>query len=138
MYAKLKEYYPDVQLHTNMPSEMPYATEQPSNSLPKFAGSGWLGCGKKQMFVERFEKSVFKHHLVTFEEAKEAMLDYYIKYGVVLGSSSSANYKTAKKIASEMGPNQLILTVFPSIGLPEDVKEIEEKSKLKQDINNQI
>jgi cysteine synthase A len=130
VFDKLKEHYPNVQLHTNMPAEMPYATDEPSNSLPKFSGSGGLGCGMKQKFVEQFEDNVSEHHLVSFDEAKEAMFDYYKQYGEVIGSSAAANYKVAMNIASRMNPEEIVLTVFPSSGLSEEVKEMKEKALL--------
>lgn len=127
IYNGIKQKFPKVKLHTNMPAEMPYGTNEPSNSLPKFSGSGGLGCGRKQMFIERLENEIVAHHVVSYEEAKESMLEFYLKSKMVIGSSAAANLRVAYKIAENLGSGSVVLTVFPSLALPEEKDEILKK-----------
>jgi len=124
VYNGIKVKFPSIQLHTNMPLEMPYGTNEAPNSLPKFAGSGGLGCGRKQLFVEQIERNIFMNHCVPFDEAKLCMIDFYRKNKIFIGSSSAANLLTSLKIAKELGKGKTILTVFPCNGLVEDKNEI--------------
>ncbi|AXG70223.1 cysteine synthase [Kordia sp. SMS9] len=124
VYDSLKRKYPQLQLYTNMPKEMPYAHDGPSNALPKFSGSGGLGCGKKQKFVEEREHEVVEHYLTSFEESQEEMIDFYAKTGTFIGSSSAANLFVAKKIAKKLGKDATVLTVFQSGALKEEKKKI--------------
>lgn len=128
VYNGLKNKFPQVELHTNMPSEMPYGTKEPPNSLPKFAGSGGLGYGRKQMFVERIESEIVQQHHVSIEDAKKMMLKVYLKTDLIIGSSSAANLVVAYQIAAKLGRGKTVLTVFPSKALPEEKEEILQKS----------
>jgi len=124
VYDMLKKRYPHLELHTNMPAEMPYGSMEPSNSKPKFSGSGGLGCGRKQIFVERREREIVQHHLVSFEDAEEEMKNFYSKYGIFIGSSAAANLICAKEIAKKLGKGSTVLTVFQSLALPEEKAKI--------------
>ena len=120
VYDSLKRKYPKLELHTNMPKEMPYGSDEPSNSLPKFSGSGGLGLGKKQKFVEEREAEIVDHHLISFEEAQAEMKDFYQKKRIFIGSSAAANLLCAKKIAKKLGKDTTVLTVFQSLALKEE------------------
>ncbi|MEO1517501.1 MAG: pyridoxal-phosphate dependent enzyme [Bacteroidota bacterium] len=128
VYNGLKAHHPNLRLYTNMPAEMPYGSDGPSNSLPKFSGSGGLGCGRKQKFVERVEEEIVAHHLVSFQESKQAMLDFYRSSGLMIGSSAAANLLVAYRIAEELGEDATVMTVFPSAALPEEQQEILNKA----------
>jgi len=124
VYDSLKRKYPHLQLYTNMPKEMPYASDGPSNSLPKFSGSGGLGCGRKQIFVEERENEIVEHHLISFDESQEEMKDFYKNEGIFIGSSAAANLLCAKRIAKKLGKDSTVLTVFQSLALKEEKKKI--------------
>ncbi|MEO1627469.1 MAG: cysteine synthase family protein, partial [Bacteroidota bacterium] len=89
---------------------------------------GGLGCGRKQKFVERVEEEIVAHHLVSFQESKQAMLDFYRSSGLMIGSSAAANLLVAYRIAEELGEDATVMTVFPSAALPEEQQEILNKA----------
>lgn len=115
IYQGLKEKYPDIQLYATSPFEMPYATKMAPNEKKKFAGSGGLGYGLRQYFVNPYEDDIRGFYNISLDECYDAALDYYNKTGVLLGSSSSANLIAAKKIAEKFSADSAVLTVFPSL-----------------------
>ena len=56
VYNGLKKSFPSVQMYCISPKEMPYGTSEPPNSKPKLFGTGGVGYGIKQKFVEAMEE----------------------------------------------------------------------------------
>ncbi|WP_018132425.1 PLP-dependent cysteine synthase family protein [Effusibacillus pohliae] len=124
VYETLSSKYPNIQLHAVTPAELPYGSDQPPNGLRKFAGSGGLGCGRKQYFVERNEGEVTRHWTYRFEETLEEAKRFYVETGVQIGTSAAANLLAARSIAAELGTNSTVVTIFPDAGAPEEWSEI--------------
>jgi cysteine synthase A len=102
------------QLFLTCPAELPYGSTEPPNGQPKFAGSGGLGFGIKQRFVEVIEDYIGLHFNITFEEANNTALKFFQDYDIPIGSSAGANYFAAEKIASSIDAGTIV-TVFPSL-----------------------
>jgi cysteine synthase A len=50
------------------------------------------------------------------EEAYESMRQLISKEGLLVGISSGANYAAAAKVAQRLGPDKVVVTVFPDTG----------------------
>ncbi|AYB37824.1 pyridoxal-phosphate dependent enzyme [Brevibacillus laterosporus] len=122
-YETIKQTHPDVELHLVTPAELPYGSEQPPNDLKKYAGSGGLGLGKKQTFVASQEMCITKQWSCTFQETLVEMKNFYDQTGIRIGTSAAANVIIAKKVASKLGPESTIVTVFPDKGSAEEWEE---------------
>lgn len=116
VYEALRSAFPEVSLFATSPIELPYGSEAPPNGLSKFAGSGGLGCGRKQKFVEMKEKEIRKHYLYPYSQCVEASDAFFALTGISIGTSAAANWLAAKEIAQDLGHEKLVLTVFPSRG----------------------
>jgi cysteine synthase len=103
------------------PAELPYASLQPSNGLPKYAGSGGMGCGIRQPFV-RADDEFVEHRSLSFDDAMRGMAEFRALTGLKIGSSASANWQIARHVARELSPQQTVVTVFPDAGTPEEWK----------------
>lgn len=101
------------------PSELPYGSEQPPNGLPKFAGSGGMGNGIRQPFVDS-DTGKIEHRTVSFELSIRAMFDCLEQTGIRVGSSAGANWLIAKEVASKLPRDAAVVTVFPDAGTPEE------------------
>jgi len=106
------------------PAELPYGSLEPPNGLPKYAGSGGFGYGKKQFFVEPHEPLITGHRHVTYGEAMAGMAELHAATGMRVGSSAAANWLSARAIAREMAPNETVVTVFPCAGSPEEWRQL--------------
>ncbi|OGT30999.1 MAG: hypothetical protein A3E87_06190 [Gammaproteobacteria bacterium RIFCSPHIGHO2_12_FULL_35_23] len=115
IYEGLKHYYPNIMLYATSPEEMPYGTKQAPHARQKFAGSGGLGYGLRQYFVNPYEHEIKSFFNISLGECYKAALNFYHKTGVLIGSSSAANWIASKKIAQEYGPDLAVLTIFPSL-----------------------
>lgn len=120
VYRALALAYPDVALFATTPAELPYGSAEPANGSPKFAGSGGFGLGRKQPFVEPNDHLVRSHVEVSYPEALRAMRLAHEEFGFWIGSSSAANLLTARKLARDLGPQSVIVTVFPCEGTAEE------------------
>ncbi len=127
VYHRLSEHFPDLKMYSTTPAEMPYGTPNPPNSLPKFSGSGGLGYSKKQPFVEPIDSQVTEHFTVPYEECIQIMAKFRRDTGKQIGSSSAANLKTAMNLAKEIGPEGVVVTVFPCAGNPEEWQRIDKE-----------
>ncbi len=114
VYAALAERWPRLRLFANSPAELPYGTAWPPNGLPKFLGSGGLGCGRRQLFVAPKEASIIDYFDCTYDESLRAMRDFFGQTGIKIGSSAAANWRAAGKLAAILGPGATVITVFPS------------------------
>ncbi len=112
VYQALAPRYPGLELYGVTPAELPYGSPLPPNGLPKYAGSGGLGSGRRQAFVEAVEAQVSAQLTVTFDEAIRAMARFHQETGRRIGSSAAAN--------------QLVLTVFPSLPTPAEWARVEQ------------
>lgn len=114
VYKALLTKYPSVKMVAVSPKELPYGSNAPPNGLPKFAGSGGLGCGRKQPFVEPYDHLLDEHFHISLEEAQSECRRFFDSMGFSIGTSSGANLLAAKQIAKSLGPGKNVVTVFPS------------------------
>ncbi|RED44201.1 pyridoxal-phosphate dependent enzyme [Aestuariispira insulae] len=105
---------PALQTFATTPAELPYGTEAPANGLPKFDGSGGLGCGRKQPFVAPEESRITGHVTLGFEETMAAMRLFRELTGEWIGSSAAANWLAASRMASDQDADRVTVMVFPS------------------------
>ena len=115
VHAALTETYGrGVDLHAVTPAELPYGSMEPPNAAKKYAGSGGLGCGRKQLFVARDEHQLTSEWTVSWDEAMAEVGRFYVETGLAIGSSSAANLIIARQVAERLGPSEIVVTVFPS------------------------
>ena len=126
VYNGLKKSFPSVQMYCISPKEMPYGTSKSPSSKPKLFGSGGVGYGIKQKFVEEMEEHVVQHLYYSLEEAYQGMADYYRETGTFIGSSSAANLLAAKSIARDLGQDKVVVTVFPSLALQKEITALKD------------
>lgn len=103
------------------PDELPYGSTQPPNGLPKYAGSGGMGCGIRQPFVQ-VNDEIVEHRTVSFPESLKGMAEFLELTGIKIGSSAAANWLVARSIASGLPARATVVTVFPDAGTPEEWK----------------
>ncbi|MFD8316113.1 pyridoxal-phosphate dependent enzyme [Kitasatospora purpeofusca] len=115
----LRREFPDLVVLGNTPGEMPYGTEGPPNGLTKFAGSGGLGHGVRQPFVAGLAADA-DHRSVEYGAALDAMVRFEARTGLRIGTSAAANWQVAWETAAALGPDDLVVTVFPDAGAAEE------------------
>ncbi len=120
VYDAMIQVYPDVALHMVMPTEMPYGTPVPANPKKRFAGSGGLGMGIKQHFIEAREPHITREWNFSYEETLRAMRIFFEETGIQIGTSAAANLLAAQKAAIQLGPQANVVTIFPDQGWPEE------------------
>jgi cysteine synthase A len=120
VYRALAKVYPEVALYATTPAELPYGSPEPANGKPKFAGSGGLGNGIRQPFVQPYDAHVRRHIPYSYPQALGLMRDFHAETGMWIGSSAAANLHAARSLAAELGPDSVIVTLFPSAGTPEE------------------
>ncbi|MEZ4360045.1 MAG: pyridoxal-phosphate dependent enzyme [Kofleriaceae bacterium] len=120
VHRALAAVFPKIALYATTPAELPYGSTAPANGLPKFAGSGGFGLGRKQPFVQPVDDLVRAHIEVSYPEALLAMRRAHEELGFWIGSSSAANLRSARALARELGPESVVVTVFPCAGTPEE------------------
>jgi cysteine synthase A len=113
--------HPELRVIGVTPAELPYGSELPPNGLPKYAGSGGMGCGIRQPFVRRHDDSI-EHRSVSFPESLRGMVEFLDLTGMRIGSSAAANWLAAREIAAELAEEEVVVTVFPDAGTPEEWK----------------
>jgi cysteine synthase A len=123
---RLRERYPALCAYGVTPAEMPYATPQPPNTLPKFAGSGGLGCGRKQPFVMEVEAQLQGHFHVSYPDALRTMIGFRRETGLMLGSSAAACLGVARELAARLGRDGVVATLFASAGAREEWAKAEQ------------
>lgn len=124
VYAALVESFPQVQLHLVIPAELPYGSPNPPNGLRKYNGSGGLGNGRKQPFVQREEERLSRQWPISFPETLREMKRQYEETGIRIGTSAAANLLVARQVADELGPNATVVTIFPDAGTPEEWEDV--------------
>lgn len=114
VFERLRLKFPEVQLVAVSPSELPYGSTEPPNGKPKFAGSGGLGCGRKQPFVESIDHLISRHMKFTFEETNIEVKRFFDDTGIKIGTSAAANLLAARETAHQLGSGKTVVTLFPS------------------------
>lgn len=97
VYNHLSLFNPNLKLIAVSPKELPYGSLNPPNGLPKFAGSGGLGCGRKQSFVESLESKISAHYTFNLQETIEAGIHFYKSTGIQIGTSAAARLRRIKR-----------------------------------------
>jgi cysteine synthase len=120
----LRPHFPNVRAIGVTPAEAPYGTEEPPNAERKFGGAAGLGYGIRQPFVQAYDSEIAAHYQVSFRKAMDAMAEFYDLTGIRIGGSSGANWLVARRIAAELPPNAVVLTLFACAGTPEQWKEL--------------
>ncbi|SDU44214.1 PLP-dependent cysteine synthase family protein [Stappia sp. ES.058] len=134
VHSALRRIYPQVRMVAVTPAELPYASEAPPNGLPKYAGSGGLGSGRKQPFVADHESRLARKLTVRFPDSLAGIRLLNAQCGLRIGSSAGANWLAARKLARELGPDTVVATVFPSAATPSEWRAANALDK--QDIAN--
>lgn len=132
VYDALEEQNNNLELHAVTPAELHYGSTKPPNGLRKYAGSGGLGNGVKQKFVERQEICIKKHWHVSFQETLTEMKKFKKETGIKIGTSAAANLKIAREVAQSLGPDATVVTVFPDAGSFEEWEAADNANKYKQ------
>jgi cysteine synthase A len=118
--AALKTRHAAVRGVAVTPSELPYGSAVAPNGKPKYAGSGGLGDGIRQPFVREVEADIAEYHTVSRDDALAGMAEYLDRTGIRIGSSAAANWRVALDVAARIGPDGLVVTVFPDAGSPSE------------------
>lgn len=120
VYRALSKVYPEVAMYATTPAELPYGSPEPANGKPKFAGSGGLGNGIRQPFVQPYDALVRRHIPYPYPDTLGLMRQFHAETGMWIGSSAAANLHAARGLAAELGPDSVVVTLFPSAGTPEE------------------
>ncbi|MYT14315.1 cysteine synthase A [Streptomyces sp. SceaMP-e96] len=120
----LRSIAPDLSVIGVTPAELPYGTTEPPNARPKFAGAGGLSHGMRQPFVEKLLPE-FESAQVSHPEALRAMYDFWKETGTRIGSSAGASWLIACEKAKNLGPDDIVVTVFADSGSKEDWEKLE-------------
>lgn len=114
VHDALRQRFPEVRMVAVTPAELPYGSPRPPNGLPKYAGSGGLGSGRKQPFVKPREARIWRRLVVSHPHSIAGISRLHEESGLRVGSSAAANWLAAMRVAREIGPNGVVATVFPS------------------------
>ncbi|GGJ25246.1 pyridoxal-phosphate dependent enzyme [Paenibacillus hunanensis] len=120
VYDSLKLKYPSINMCIVSPAELEYGSLEKPNSLRKYAGSGGLGEGRKQRFVEEREMYIQSHYKYSFDDTLREMKRFYDNTGIKIGTSAAANLLASKEIIKEQNRNFSVVTVFPDQGSDEE------------------
>lgn len=120
----LRNVDPSVQVVGVTPAEMPYGTPLRPDPRPRYAGSGGLGDGVRQPFVEADTTLVAGHEHVAYPDALAAMATLLRETGLRVGSSAAANWLAARRVARTLGEGRTVATVLPCAGTPEEWKKV--------------
>ena len=121
----LMDAMPGIALFGVTPAELSYGSDDPPNGTPKFAGSGGLGWGRKQTFVEQLEGKLVAHRSISYAAARAEMYRFLCETGLRIGSSAAANLLVAKDVAAQLGSGRIVATIFPSSGSTEEWELVE-------------
>ncbi|WP_169814771.1 pyridoxal-phosphate dependent enzyme [Nocardia crassostreae] len=127
VYRALRDRAPELIVAGVTPSEMPYGTDRAPHSEPRFAGAGGFGNGLRQPFVET-QLPDAGHYYVTYAEALQGMLEYRRQTGTSIGASAAAAWLSAKKVAAQLDPDQIVVTLFADAGPEEDWQRAEQSA----------
>jgi len=114
-----------VKVYGVTPAEMPFGTMDPgTHGKRTLAGSGGLGLGRKQPFVEANEALIDGHFTCSYASALREVNRFARLTGMRIGSSAAANWLAARTVARRLGPGATVVTVFPSLITPEEWENI--------------
>jgi cysteine synthase A len=122
----LRSAFPHVKLFGVTPAEMPYATLKKPHAIPKFVGSGGLGEGRQQFFVETAGEKACEHLNYDYDACKNEMLRFYNETNMRIGSSAAACLLAARKLAEDGGPDFSVALAFASAGAPSEWRTVTE------------
>jgi cysteine synthase A len=119
VYAALAQKNRDVHVVGCTPRELPFGTMDPPNGNARFAGAAGFGFGFRQPFVSLipFEVPI---QTVTHEESLKAMFKFFEETGIPIGGSAAANWIVACDVASQLGKDTNVVTVFADAGSDAD------------------
>ena len=125
VHQALSRANPDLITFATTPAELPYGTSEPANGLAKFDGSGGLGEGRKQPFVEPAESNITGHIHLAFDETIAAMRVFEQLTGIWIGSSAAANWLAACRDIPNLSGDSVLAMVFPSRPSPSEQEKAE-------------
>lgn len=120
----LRQVQPSVQAVGVTPAESPYGNPCAPISRAVLCGSGGLGYGLRQPFVQAYDDEVAGHRYVAYEQALEGAAEFFTKTRIRIGTSASANWLVARKIAARLPSDAVVVTVFADAGNPEQWAQI--------------
>jgi cysteine synthase A len=115
----LRPISPGVRAVGVTPAESPYGHGGAPATPLGLCGTGGLGYGLKQPFVKAYEDDIAAHYQVSYPEALEGAAEFFSLTGTRIGTSASANWLVARRIAAELPPDELVVTMFADAGTPE-------------------
>jgi cysteine synthase len=122
----LRPISPGVRAVGVTPAESPYGHGGPPATPRGLCGTGGLGYGLKQPFVKAYEDHIAAHYHVSYPDAVEGAAEFFSLTGTRIGTSASANWLVARRIAAELPPHELVVTMFADAGTPEQWEGIGE------------
>lgn len=120
----LRRRFPDLRAVGVTPEEAPYGSLTRPSGRQTYEGSGGHGYGIRQPFVKAHDHLVGEHRHVTYPQALQGMGEFFDLTGVRIGSSSAANWLTAREFAGRLPAEAVVVTVFPCAGNPEQWAEL--------------
>lgn len=120
----LRTVSPGVRAVGVTPAESPYGHGGAPATPQGLCGTGGLGYGLKQPFVKAYENDVAAHHQVSYPEALEGAAEFFSLTGTRIGTSASANWLVARRIAAQLPSDELVVTMFADAGNPEQWEAI--------------
>jgi cysteine synthase A len=128
--ALLRLSNPNMAVYGVTPAEAPFGMLEPPTGKNTLAGSGGLGLGRKQPFVEANEAIIKGHFTCSYPSALREVSSFARLTGIRLGTSAAANWLAAKHVAKQLGPDATVVTVFPSLITPEEWENIRHLEEL--------
>lgn len=74
--------------------------------------------------MKAYENDVAAHRQVSYPEALEGAAEFYSLTGTRIGTSASANWLVARRIAAQLPSDQVVVTLFADAGNPEQWEEV--------------
>ena len=121
---------PNTAVYGVTPAETPFGMLGPPTGKNTLAGSGGLGLGRKQPFVEANEDIITGHFTCSYPSALREVNSFARLTGIRLGTSAAANWLAAKHVARQLGPGGTVVTVFPSLITIEEWENIRRLEEL--------
>lgn len=121
----LRRAFPAIRVVGVTPAEMPYGTSEQPNGQRKIAGSGGLGFGMRQPFVDAFAHDA-QHRGISLTDALHSMAEFRSLTGYRIGTSAAANWIVAREVAATLDATDTVVTLFPDAGTVEDWVRVDE------------
>jgi cysteine synthase A len=120
----LRRIQPDLRAIGVTPAESPYGHDGPPSNARAMCGTGGFGYGIRQPFVKAYDEQIAKHYHVPYTETLAAAAEFHGLTGIKIGTSASANWLVARRLAAELPSDAVVATVFADAGTPEQWDEI--------------